>query len=625
MILTKTNTMSAQDKIITPKFRSRYIHNICFLATFLFAYSFLATNSQAQSALDQQDWIARNQQNILEEEKRTREFNTIKKERERKKKEESEEESQKQKLKVSGKPSECFEVKEVDLDGANLISSRAQKNLIAPFLGRCFEATILSDLVTAVNGYYQNKGYVTAQVSVPKQNVQSGVLKLQITEGKIEKISLGKDRFIEKMQELTAFGNIEGGDLNVHDINQGLYQINRLSSNAAVMKISPGSADGESLVTIDNNKKFPARVTVGEDNLGNEFTGVRRNSFSGSFDNLLFLNDNINLNYTTNLKDSAALKDIKSFSGGISIPLSYNTISFDYYKSEFLGTIAGQNGNIKSAGFSSQKKVTIDRVLASRTNFRLSANSSVAQKDTESRQSSSKTDVSQRRLVVGNLGLALSYYLSDSSSIYLKPSYSRGLKILNAKQDLKNVSASTPKAQFEVFKLYASASKRLTIPKLNAPVTFTTEMDSQFGKSNLFGSEQFSVGGYYSVRGFREDYITGDSGYNFRNKFNVNLGSILAPLFAKKSGEKPTENFLTKNLRYLNKFNLEPFYDYGHARLKYNGDSGRMAGAGVKTIFNSKYFSASLTYSQALQKSKLITSPIKENKLIYFEVSASCC
>jgi hemolysin activation/secretion protein len=70
---------------------------------------------------------------------------------------------------------------------------------------------------------------------------------------------------------------------------------------------------------------------------------------------------------------------------------------------------------------------------------------------------------------------------------------------------------------------------------------------------------------------------------------------------------------------------MEPFYDYGYAKIKYNGDSGRLSGAGLKTIFSSKYFDASLTYSAALQKSNLITSTDKENKMLYFELSAKCC
>ena len=105
------------------------------------------------------------------------------------------------------------------------------------------------------------------------------------------------------------------------------------------------------------------------------------------------------------------------------------------------------------------------------------------------------------------------------------------------------------------------------------------------------------------------------------------------PLFDQKnegkSAAKNSENFFTKNFiksaSNLNKIRLEPFYDYGFAQNKYDNSSGRMSGAGIKTIFDSKYFNASITYSQALQKSKLIISNVKENKMIYFEISASCC
>ena len=34
---------------------------------------------------------------------------------------------------------------------------------------------------------------------------------------------------------------------------------------------------------------------------------------------------------------------------------------------------------------------------------------------------------------------------------------------------------------------------------------------------------------------------------------------------------------------------IEPFYDYGYAKTKYNGDSGRLSGAGLKTIFINKF------------------------------------
>ena len=123
-------------------------------------------------------------------------------------------------------------------------------------------------------------------------------------------------------------------------------------------------------------------------------------------------------------------------------------------------------------------------------------------------------------------------------------------------------------------------------------------MDSQISKQTLFGSEQFAVGGYYSVRGFKENYVSADSGYYFRNKVSFSPGF---------------------------KVTFEPFYDYGYTKNKYDGSSGRLSGTGIKTIFSNPYFNASVTYSKGLSKSQLISSNVKENKLVYFEISASCC
>ena len=104
----------------------------------------------------------------------------------------------------------------------------------------------------------------------------------------------------------------------------------------------------------------------------------------------------------------------------------------------------------------------------------------------------------------------------------------------------------------------------------------------------------------------------------------MNLGKFI-PTSWKLRKENETTLVGTKWL-YVNNFNIEPFFDYGHVKTKYNGDSGRLSGAGIKTIFSgSKYFDASLTYSWGLNKSNLISSSDKENKMLYFELSAKCC
>ena len=598
---------------MTTKYLNQAFTSFKILALTILLLPVFHLDSRAQNAQNQQDWIIRQQQNTLEDKTRNAEFDSIKKEHERKKREE-----EKSQTLVTGKIANCVLITEINLLDANSLSNFRKKRIVAPFIGKCMQAETLANIIKEVNDYYQSKNYITTQVKVPKQNLQSGIFELQIIEGKVEKIAFGKDRLIEKMQQFTAFGNAEGDVLKIDDINQGIYQINRLQSNQAVMKIEPGNEIGASIIKIDNNQKFPAKFTIGKDNLGNKFTGVQRTNFSANFDNLLFLNDNLNLNYSTNLDDESQIKDIKSFSSSFSIPFKYNTFSYDFSRSEFKGQNSGQNASSTLTGFSQSNKFTLDRVLLNQTNLRLSTNASLTEKSSASYLNGDKISTSERRLSILNLGFAASSYINNTTSIYLNPSYSKGLKIMNAKKDLSDISNITPKAQFDVFKLYANFSKKFTLPKINAPTTFVSEFSGQYAKQTLFGSEQFSVGGYYSVRGFRESYINGDSGYYLRNKINFNIGSLITP---------DSSGFFSKNLVHLNKFSVEPFYDYGYVKNKYidSGADGRLAGAGLKTIFNSKYFNASLTYSWATNHSRLVTSTTKENKLAYFEITASCC
>ena len=595
-----------------------------FLLVFLLNIFYTKSFAQnPQDAINQQDWIIRQQQNILEDKKRNLEFDTIKKEHELNKKDEKE--ASKTQSMIKGEMSKCVAIKEVRFLDSKVLSSFRQKKIVKPFIGKCLEAETLASIIKSVNNYYQNAGYITTQVKVPKQNLQSGIFELQIIEGRVGEIIFGKNRVIEKMQKFMAFGDAKGDVLNINDINQGIYQINRLQSNQAVMKIAPGSKVGESLITIDNNKKFPAKFTISKDNLGNNFTGIQRTNFSSSLDNVLFLNDNFNLNYSTNLHDNNKIKDSKSFSGSVSIPFKYNSFSYDFSRSEFKGQNQGKSGAISLTGFSQSSKIALDRLLMSNVKLKITANASLTSKTSTSYLNKEKIASSERKLSIANFGLTASSYLNDTTSIYLNPSYSRGLKLMNAQKDQAGSLNITPRAQFDALKFYANFSKKFNFAKIHAPLIFTSEMNAQYARRTLFGSEQFSVGGYYSVRGFRENYINGDSGYYFRNKLNFNLGSFVAP-FAKNQDEK-NRDFFYKNLAHLHKFSLEPFYDYGYVKNKYvdEGASGRLAGAGLKAGFNSKYFNTSLTYSFATNHSQLITSDVKENKMIYFEISSSCC
>jgi hemolysin activation/secretion protein len=563
---------------------------LCFLSFQLFAQN-------AQEIVNQQDLLIRNQQDQLRQEKLEIEQKNIENERKRLQNLENEQKSSQN----DENSQNCFKIDEITVIDANSLSKRQISRLTSPFLQKCLNSNTLTQIIAKIDGFYKKKGLITAQIFIPQQNIQSGKLQIQVIEGLINEISLGNDKIRQKMQRFMAFGDKKGEILNLNDINQGMYQINRLVSNKADMKIVPSEIEGKSNIIIENKATFPASLKLSYDNLGNDFTGIRRSLASTSLENLLSLNDQINLSYATNLDDDSAQKELKSFSGGISIPFTYSLFSFDYSRTEFKGQNQGINGTATLTGYSDRLNYALERVLLNTANNRLATTISLTQKETASYLNKTKIETSERKLSIANFSLTYSKYFKNGANIYLKPTYARGIRLLNAKKDQAGISADTPKAQFQLYKLYASLSKGFAIPKINLPITLTTEFDSQVSKDTLFGSEQFSVGGYYSVRGFRENYIAGDHGYYFRNKARINAENIS---------------------KHLTQFAVEPFYDYGYAKTKISGDSGRLSGAGLKTIYSGKYFNASLTYSWAISKSKLITSSDKENKMLYFELSA---
>lgn len=609
------------------------------LCLFLFIPTIAFSQSSQESAIRQQDRFMRDQQQRIEKLNRQKEFDAIKKERERQK------EAQLDKVKDAQRKRQddpnCAQLKKIEISGWQAMSDSKQKKLFRDLIGKCIDGTVFSKAIDILNQYHHARGYVTTQVSVPKQNINTGIIRLDVIKGRVQKIIIEEsldealkekleDDSVERMQEtkddpnsflhklalktqkLTAFGNIEGEVLNIKDIDQGVYQINRLASNKSVMKIEPGDSVGESIIVL-NKKKIRKRkfsVGAGYGNKGNDFTGVRTSLVNIIADNALFLNENIVLGYVGTLEGDSSKKHSKVFNGSITIPFGYYTFGFDYSKSDFLGTQDGDGSTSKVTGFSDSNNVSIDRLILSNNKARINLQSSLTSKKSASYLNYVKTVESERKLVTVNLSSSISYYPNDSINLYLKPAYSKGIKGFNAKKDERQINQDLSRAQFEIYKIYASFTKHL---KLKIPFSFTSEFNGQISKDSLFGSEQISIGGNYSVRGYRENFLIGDSGYYSRNTFNVNLSNLLPQKALNMLGDKAV---------YVQKMTISPFFDYGYVSNRANNNSGRLSGYGVNMVFNSDILQATVTYSKSANRSKLLTAIQKENRMIYFDVIA---
>lgn len=566
-----------------------------------------AQESQDNQAITQQDFLMRQQQNKSEEERLNKEQETLKKIYQLKKLPQLDN----QQIENSSQ-NKCLNLKKIIINGAKNLDKSVSEKIISKFLVKCFDKKIAQELTQEILQYYRDKGLLTVQVFIPKQNIQEGLI-VEVVEGSLSKIIINKNSFLNKIEKITAFGFIENKPLNINNLNQGLFQINRLASNKATLKLEPDEVAGQTKVLVLNQKKFPIRTNLNHDNFGIDFTGVNRTNFNLNADNLLSLNDSIAFNYTKNFNDDNHKKDLKIYGINFAIPFAYNNFSYDFSRSEFLGTSAGSVAPIKISGFSNRQSFNFERLIYNQKNLRLSLFSNLVLKSSASYANNVKLITSQRKLSIINLGLIYSDYFKNNLSIYVKPTYIKGLGVLNSTKNTQPINSSTPLARFEAYKFYVNVAKKFNISGFKNPVILATEIDSQYAKNTLYGSEQMAIGGYYSVRGFRENYVIGDHGYLIRNKININLADSLEFLGL---------NNIKINTTRFNSFKLEPFFDYGWVKNYYNSQSARLSSTGLKTIFSSKHLSANLTYAQGLNRSKRFTSSRSEKHLILFELSA---
>ncbi len=524
--------------------------------------------------------------------------------------------------------SRCFLAKKIVVLPNKIISQFRAKILIKNHVGKCLNIVEIRELNQILTNHLISEGYATSKAETSLANPETEVLKIKIIESKLENILFNQETFFDKTQKFTAFGFMKKGDiLNIEKIENGLDQINRLSANNAVMKIAPGQEPNSSVVLVENTVGKTSNLTLSYDNYGSRITGVKRESISFSQDNLLKLNDNLSINRTANdLNKNHDKRGSNSISTNFSIPFSWYILTLQYSKSSYFFYV-GKN-QVKNNGTTSSKSVTLDVNLLKKRKLKITSNFNLLQRYNQNFSDNVKQEESSRKASIASTGISTTLFFNNSS-LLLKPSFSKSLNILDAEKDPIGLDKSSAHSKFNIWKFYGNYAHKFTASK--TPVNYSLTFDSQISDRTLYGNDRFSVGGVYSVRGFRDGSLSFDSGYSIKNEVTVYLGQTILPYL---NQEEPS-----KYLQYLNYLYLTPFYDYGFSQaaerkrvgvnplnsqiLRGNTESGRLSGTGVKFGINHQYLNANITYAKVLSRSQHLLQNYNEKKAIYFNLSTN--
>jgi hemolysin activation/secretion protein len=482
----------------------------------------------------------------------------------------------------------CFPITHVEVGGVTQFAAAVIDKIIAPYHDRCVGVAQINTLMRDLTYVYLDKGYVTSRVYVPAQDIATTkVLKLVAIEGRLADIYLNGQPAPRSGELATAFPGMKDHIANLRDIEQGLDQINRLSSNKAKTAMLPGKTEGTSILNIENKPDHPWHFSAGNNNLGQQQTGYSNSSLTFGYDNLLSLNDQLNFSYGHSGPDYPWQGDgngkSDSYSGSVSVPYGYWTLSANGSWYDYDSEVPGNFGELQTSGTSRQFGLGADRVIFRDKNSITTINSGLTYKETNNFLLGSKIEVGSRKYTVGNLGISHSRHMLGGVWVF-DLSYDRGLNLFDA-VDPGDVGAGDANPRFSKFTGTISATRPFDVGGQHLEIS--SVVTGQYSPDNMLGAEQISIGGYSNVRGTRETMLYGNNGFFARNDLIWRTEPWAGnEAFVKALGE------------------LRPYVglDYGRiaSQAHFNVEGGDMLGWTVGTKLVGGHFNLDIGYSDVL-------------------------
>lgn len=411
----------------------------------------------------------------------------------------------------------CHDIQQVAIRNAPNLPAAVRDGIAAAYNGRCLGAPQMEQILAEITKSYIDRGYVTTRAYLPSQNLTAGRLEVLVIEGRVGSIVLD-DGAREAIHAPGVFPPA-GALLNLRDLEQGIDQVNRLASNNARLELRPGSVPGDTEVMIRDTASRPYHAWISADNHGADSTGRNQLALAFTADRLLGLNELLLVTHRRSQPNDESRKASVADSLSLIIPFGYTTASFSTSRSHYVSSVITPGGtSLRFNGTGRSDSMRIERVLHRDRDSRWTLAGSLTSKDTNNYLADEFLAVSSRKITVLDIDAGVNAAVRGgvlSASV----GYARGLRLGGALHDPSDLPDLAPRAQFGKVKLGFSYLKPFQVHGLNAQ--FSTQFSAQRAQHVLYGAEQVLIGGIYSVRGFRNNTLSGDHGWISRNEFSV--------------------------------------------------------------------------------------------------------
>lgn len=427
-------------------------------------------------------------------------------------------------------------VKQFEFEGNTVVPSDVLVKLIEGSGGKELTLGEIQEVADKISNYYHQQGFFLAKAYLPRQEIAEGKVKIQILEGKYDKIGLHNtsrtsDATIQRILNTVSTDDV----VERSTLERKLLIISDLPSVEVKSTLKPGTRVGTTALDVDTSQKNLVTGYMDADNYGNKYTGTNRMGVTVNVNSPLGIGDQLTTRVmTSETKQHYGRIAYQAPVGGSGLQMGASYSEMDYRLGREFGDFDA-HGNSRIA--SVYGLYPIIRTRQSNLNATLQFDNTVLKDDVDLFESKSKKTINSWTL--GLSGSAYDDYFGGGLNSF-SVNYHAG--VLNIQSDdvktIDDLSARSD-GHFNSIDGMISRTQKIT-DKLN----LTGKLSGQVGDNNLDSSQKFDIGGSSAVRAFKQGDSSGDMGW-------------LANLDLRYS--------LTDHVV------LNTFYDYGHVR--YNQDA----------------------------------------------------
>jgi len=362
--------------------------------------------------------------------------------------------------------------------------------------------TELRGMAAKIANHYRANGYFVAQAHIPPQEIQDGVVTINVMEGRYGRVSLQNQSRLSDAVAHRLLDGIESGDLIMAaPLENRLLLLSDLPGVNVKSTLVPGSAPGTSdlIVEVMPGKRISGSIDF--DNAGNRYTGEYR------------LGANVNLNNPLGLGDVLSLRVLTSGSG-----LNYARIAYQMQVGK--GTIGAAFSGLhyelgkEFAPLGASGEARIASLYGSYPLIRTRNNNVSARLNLEHKtfRDRVRTPMSVSDKVVDVATVSLVGDHRDTVGAGGVTGYSVAFSAGNLSLDTPGVrafDALTARTQGEFGKLNLQA---IRLQPLTENVSIYGAVRAQVASKNLDSSEKMGLGGMYGVRAYPEGEASADEG-----------------------------------------------------------------------------------------------------------------